>query len=87
MWQDNSDRNLKTNFESINPRDILDRVSKLKVQKWNYKADDKSFRHIGPVAQDFSAAFAIGYDNKHISALDENGVALAAIQGLAEEVK
>ena len=39
-------------------------------------------RHIGPMAQDFHAAFHVGEDNLHIHAIDANGVALAAIQGL-----
>ena len=39
-------------------------------------------RHIGPMAQDFHSAFGLGLDNKHITTIDEGGVALAAIQGL-----
>jgi hypothetical protein len=39
-------------------------------------------RHIGPTAQDFYAAFGVGEDNTHISTVDADGVALAAIQGL-----
>jgi hypothetical protein len=39
-------------------------------------------RHIGPVAQDFHAAFNVGADDKHIATVDADGVALAAIQGL-----
>jgi hypothetical protein len=34
------------------------------------------------MAQDFYAAFNVGMDDKHISLVDEEGVALAAIQGL-----
>ena len=32
------------------------------------------------MAQDFRAAFGLGEDDKHISAIDEGGVALAAVQ-------
>ncbi len=32
------------------------------------------------MAQDFRAAFGLGEDEKHISTLDEGGVALAAVQ-------
>jgi hypothetical protein len=39
---------------------------------------------MSPVAQDFYAAFRLGEDDEHLSALDTNGVALAAIQGLHE---
>ena len=38
--------------------------------------------HIGPTAQDFSRAFGLGEDNRHITTVDADGVALAAIQGL-----
>ena len=34
------------------------------------------------MAQDFYAAFGLGTDEKHITPLDANGIALAAIQGL-----
>jgi hypothetical protein len=41
-----------------------------------------------PVAQDFQAAFGLdGADDKHISVVDEGGVALAAIQGLNQKVE
>jgi hypothetical protein len=38
------------------------------------------------MAQDFHAAFGLGPDDKHISSVDADGVALAAIQGLNEKV-
>ena len=34
------------------------------------------------MAQEFYAAFGLGKDDKHISTVDADGVALAAIQGL-----
>ena len=57
------------------------------IQSWNYKTQDPSIRHIGPMAQDFRAAFNMGEDERHISSVDADGVALAAIQGLHEVVK
>ncbi len=57
------------------------------VQTWNYKSQDSSIRHIGPVAQDFAAAFKVGKDDRHINEVDEGGVALAAIQGLNQVVE
>jgi hypothetical protein len=39
-----------------------------------------------PMAQDFYAAFNLGQDNKHITTIDEGGVALAAIQGLDQKL-
>jgi hypothetical protein len=43
--------------------------------------------HLGPMAQDFKAAFGLGNDEKMIGYLDENAVALAAIQGLNQKVE
>jgi hypothetical protein len=37
---------------------------------------------MGPMAQDFRAAFELGSDDKRISTVDADGVALAAIQAL-----
>jgi hypothetical protein len=49
---------------------------------------DKIVEHIDPIAQDFHTAFGLnGPDDKHISVLDEGGVALAAIQGLNEKLE
>jgi hypothetical protein len=42
---------------------------------------------MGPVAQDFHAAFGLGSDDKGISTVDADGVALAAIQALNRKVE
>jgi hypothetical protein len=82
-----SDRTRKTNLASVDPADLLGRVRDLPITTWNYTADDPSVRHIGPMAQDFAALFGVGADDRHIHPLDGQGVALAAIQGLAREVE
>ena len=81
-----SDRNAKEKFESISSRDVLEKVAVLPVSRWSYKTDPET-RHVGPMAQDFYAAFDVGTDDKHIGLGDEGGVALAAIQGLNEKVE
>ena len=60
----------------------LTRLAGVGIQSWNYKFEDASVRHIGPMAQDFAAAFAVGADDKHIHPVDSGGVAFAAIQAL-----
>ena len=82
----NSDRDLKANVASIDPADMLARVAALPIATWNYSSDDPAIRHIGPMAQDFAATFGVGADDRHIHPIDGQGVALAAIQGLAAEV-
>jgi hypothetical protein len=81
-WASWSDRNSKANFEAVDGQDILTRLSAMSIQTWNYKAQAPTVRHIGPMAQDFHAAFGVGEDDRHISTVDADGVALAAIQGL-----
>jgi hypothetical protein len=81
-----SDRALKANVGSVDPADMLARVRDLPIATWNYTSDDPAIRHIGPMAQDFAALFNVGDDDRHIHPLDGQGVALAAIQGLAEEL-
>lgn len=77
-----SDRNVKENFADINARDVLKKVVALPLHTWNYRDDEHKVKHLGPVAQDFHAAFNIGPDDKHIAMVDADGVAIAAIQGL-----
>lgn len=75
-----SDRALKEGFESVDPRAILAGVVKLPIETWSYQGE--TVRHLGPMAQDFAAAFGFGADDRHIHVVDGSGVALAAIQGL-----
>ena len=87
-WQNGSDRNSKEAFTAINPRAVLEKVSALPITEWKYKVEADGTEHIGPMAQDFHAAFGLnGKDDKHISTVDESGVALAAIQGLNEKLE
>ena len=83
-WTDSSDANLKRDFEVVSPRSVLARVRRLPVRSWSYIAEPGA-RHLGPTAQDFYAAFGLGADDRHIAALDANGVALAAIKRLAAD--
>jgi hypothetical protein len=75
-----SDRNAKEDFESVDSRAVLAAVVALPIERWSYR--DEPARHLGPMAQDFAAAFGLGQDDRHIFPLDAAGVALAAIQGL-----
>jgi hypothetical protein len=81
-----SDRNLKEKFAPIDALAVLDRVLAMPITSWNFKTNAAE-RHIGPMAQDFYAAFNVGTDDKHITTVDESGVALAAIQGLNQKMQ
>ena len=79
---DLSDRNAKTGFAAVDTARVLAGVVNLPLETWSYKAQDPSVRHIGPMAQDFAATFAVGEDDTHINMVDAFGVAVGAIQGL-----
>jgi len=81
-----SDRNAKEAFQPVNAREVLDKVAALPISEWQYKTQS-DVRHIGPMAQDFRAAFALGIDDTHITSVDADGVALAAIKGLNEKLE
>ena len=68
---------------------ILNKVSALPVTKWNYKSQPATQKHIGPMAQDFYAAFqldGIGNDTT-INTMDIEGVNMIAIQALEKRTK
>jgi hypothetical protein len=81
-----SDRNVKTDFTAVATTELLEKVAALPIQRWRYK-NDRATHHIGPVTQDFHAAFQVGADDKHIATVDADGVALAAIQGLHQKIE
>ena len=85
-WSYLSDLDGKTNFNSVDTTEVLAQLVAIPIRTWNYKTQDPSIRHIGPVAQDFYSAFNIGNDDRHISTVDADGVALAAIQGLHQKL-
>jgi hypothetical protein len=81
-WTSVSDRNLKENFRDVDGEVALAAIASMPIQTWNYKAQDPSVRHMGPMAQDFYAAFGLDHDDKHINTVDIDGVNLLAVQGL-----
>ncbi|AVP97746.1 hypothetical protein C7S18_11290 [Ahniella affigens] len=81
-----SDRHAKTAIEPVDARSILERVVQMPISSWQYKAQPGDVRHIGPMAQDFMAAFSVGSTDKGINTIDADGEALAAIQGLNEKL-
>ncbi len=86
-WTTLSDRRTKANVAAVNPREVLAKLVSIPVSTWNYMSQDASIRHIGPMAQDFYAAFGFGESNTGISVVDADGVALASIQGLYQIVQ
>jgi hypothetical protein len=82
-----SDRNLKRDVEPVDVQAVLESVARLPVSTWSYKDDDPFVRHMGPMAQDFYAAFGLGNTDRAYNAIDAHGVTLAAIQALYERLE
>lgn len=81
-WNVISDRNRKENFLGLDGEDVLARLRSVPVTSWNYRAQDRSIRHMGPMAQDFHAAFGLGENELMINTVDIDGVNMAAVQAL-----
>ena len=89
-WSTTSSRSVKTNIDPVNPNEALAGVEELEIATWEYEEEDGEgvgTTHIGPMAEDFHAAFDVGSSDEHINSVNADGVALAAIQGLSEKLE
>ncbi|WP_226023380.1 tail fiber domain-containing protein [Halomicrobium salinisoli] len=89
-WNTTSTKAAKTNFQSVDPENALEGVQSLDIATWEYKDDDGEglgVEHMGPVAEDFDEAFGLGDSDEYINSINADGVAFAAIQGLAERLR
>ena len=82
-WSSASSRALKSDIEGVSGEAVLDSVTDLDISRWSYDSQD-GVRHMGPMAEEFHETFELGADEESISTVDADGVALGAIQGLAE---
>ena len=86
-WNCSSSREVKRDFAPVDTRDALEKVASLALTSWRFVNEPEGVRHVGPMAEDFRAAFGLGSDERSISSVDAQGVALAAIQGLNTKVE
>jgi hypothetical protein len=82
-----SDRNLKRDIVAADVGAVLARLRALPISTWSYRSEPPQVRHLGPMAQDFHASFALGADDRTYDTVDGHGVALAAIQALDQLVR
>jgi len=80
-WTNGSSRTFKEDFAAVDGASVLAKVLAMPVTTWRYR-DSNEGRHMGPIAEDFAAAFGLGDGDRYIGTVDGIGVALAAIQGL-----
>jgi len=83
-WSAVSDRARKENFLAVAGEDVLERLRRVPVTSWNYLTQDRTIRHLGPMAQDFHAAFGLGESDLLINSVDIDGVNLAAARALTD---
>jgi hypothetical protein len=83
-----SDRHQKENFQAVDDEEVLKKIRGLSITSWNFIGQDaKQFRHYGPMAQDFFAAFGqdgigtIGTPTT-ITSTDLDGIVMAAVKAL-----
>src|SRR6476620_570376 len=83
-----SDKTQKENFQPVDGEEVLGKIRGFELTSWNFISHDpKQFRHYGPMAQDFFAAFGhdgvgqIGSETT-INAGDMAGILMIAVQAL-----
>jgi hypothetical protein len=79
-----SSRATKMNFAAVSGTDVLAKVRELPITTWNYISEGDKVRHLGPMAEDFHAAFGLGDSNKAIGVQDLASVSLAGVKALEE---
>jgi Chaperone of endosialidase len=83
-----SDKTKKENFKPVDGEEVLRKIRGFELTSWNFiEHDPKEFRHYGPMAQDFFAAF--GHDSigqigteTTINSGDMAGILMIAVQAL-----
>jgi len=82
-WSNYCDRNMKENFEPVDGEWLLGKIKNIPITKWNYKKTNVNDKYIGPMAQDFYAAFQLGgTDSLGINSICIDGVNMAGIKAL-----
>jgi Chaperone of endosialidase len=83
-----SDKTQKENFQPVDGEEVLGKIRGFELSSWNFIGHDpKEFRHYGPMAQDFFAAFGndglgqIGSETT-INSGDIAGILMIAVQAL-----
>jgi trimeric autotransporter adhesin len=81
-WTCASSRTLKENFQAVDGEDVLSRIRGIPISTWNMIGGGPEVRHLGPVAEDFYAAFPLGLGETTIGMGNIDGVNLAAAKAL-----
>ncbi|ATZ29362.1 tail fiber domain-containing protein [Streptomyces lavendulae] len=71
---------------AVNGHQVLETVATLPISTWRYVWEPEHVRHLGPMAQDWHAAFGLNRDDTRIPVVDGLGVALVCVQALHRHV-
>ncbi|MEW1722638.1 tail fiber domain-containing protein [Streptomyces sp. NPDC093109] len=71
----------------VNGYAVLETVAALPISTWRYLWEPEDVRHLGPMAQDWHAAFGLNRDDTTIPVVDGLGVALVCVQALNRRVE
>lgn len=82
-----STRDVKENFADVDGEEVLGKLASVPVVRWSYIGDESRAAHLGPMAEDFKAAFDLGESDKTIGVQDLSGVALVAAQALEKRTR
>ena len=70
----------------VNGFEVLAKLAELPVTTWRYRWESAGVRHLGPMAQDWHAAFRLGQGETTIPMVDAHGVLVVAIQALQRQL-
>ncbi|MGH3831189.1 MAG: hypothetical protein ACRDRS_12195 [Pseudonocardiaceae bacterium] len=70
----------------VNGFEVLTTLTALPVSTWRYWWEPAGVRHLGPMSQDWHAAFGLGRGETTIPVVDAHGALLVAIQALHHQV-
>lgn len=80
-----SSRQLKTDIEPVDSISVRSKLAALPIAKWRYKGAEGF--HVGPMAEDFYAAFGLGLGGDTIAPKDLAGVALTVIKSQEAQLR
>ncbi len=87
-WTHICDRNLKEHIAGVDGEKLLAGLRQLPISEWSYRNADPGVRYIGPMAQDFHAAFHLGgSDSLGIHSIIADGVNMAAAKALEKRTR
>ncbi|MGH2947055.1 MAG: hypothetical protein ACRDPC_12485 [Solirubrobacteraceae bacterium] len=81
--QQNADPAATDSRAPVDGDQVLESVTELPVESFEYAGDGSNARHLGPSGANFRAAFGLGASDAAVAPGDIGGVSLVAIQALA----